>query len=150
MKRVISLALALITLLICLVGCSREIIPSNENSFTDFNGVYITIKSVDDTGEYQKLKVEWNNETGYKVNCRKEFYIETKVDGDWLSTSTSMVSFSDKEKVILPGGKMEETYTTEYFDVSDKGTYRIRVEFSVEVNEEVAQNGTSWAMFEVK
>lgn len=150
MKKILSLILAIIVILVCLVGCSKKIIPNNVNSFTDYNGVYITVESVDDTGEYPKFKVEWNNETEYKVYCKNEYYIERQIEGEWLSTSIAMVSFTDKEKTLQPRGKMEETYTTEYFNVSEKGTYRIRVEFSVQDNEEMAQSGTSWVVFDVK
>ena len=46
MKKTLSLVLALITLLFCLVGCnnSKEIVLTDEDIHTDYAGVYLTLR----------------------------------------------------------------------------------------------------------
>lgn len=150
MKKILSLSLVIIMIMLCFVSCGKEIVPQNENNYTNYDGVYITIKSVDTTGEYRKLEVEWNNETEYRVYCKNEFFIEKKTAGEWMNTKIAMVEFADEERFIYPLGNRDETYTTEYFDISDKGTYRIRVEFTVQESEETGIDGTAWVVFQVE
>ena len=69
MKKTLSLVLALLTLLFCLVGCnnSKEIVLTDEDIHTDYAGVYLTLSSVDDSGEHKKLNAVWHNETFKEV-----------------------------------------------------------------------------------
>ena len=131
MKKSLSLILALITLLFCLVGCnnSKEIVLTDEDIHTDYAGVYLTLSSVDDSGEHKKLNTIWHNETFKEVTYGEGYKIEYFEDGEWKSVLATDFAVMDIGLILPAGGKQEKSYSLQYFDVSEKGTYRIRCEF---------------------
>lgn len=152
MKKVISLDLALITLLICLVGCnnSKDIVLTDENIHTDYAGVYLTLTSVDTSGEHKKLNAVWHNETTKTVTYGNWFVIEKKDGDNWTDVSTADVSFTEEAYIVEPNKTSEKSYTTKFADITKEGTYRVRTEFYVQESDESSKRGTTWIEFEVK
>ena len=152
MKKTLSLVLAIITLLFCLVGCnnSKEIVLTDEDIHTDYAGVYLTLSSVDTSGEHKKLNAVWHNETTKTVTYGNWFVIEKKDGDNWTDVSTADVSFTEEAYIVEPNKTSEKNYTTKFADISKEGTYRVRTEFFVQESDESSKRGTTWIEFEVK
>ena len=152
MKKTLSLVLALITLLFCLVGCnnSKEIVLTDENIHTDYAGVYLTLSSVDTSGEHKKLNAVWHNETTKTVTYGNWFVIEKKDGDNWTDVSTADVSFTEEAYIVEANKTSEKSYTTKFADITKEGTYRVRTEFYVQESDESSKRGTTWIEFEVK
>ena len=127
MKKVISLVLALITLLFCLVGCdnSKDIVLTDEDIHTDYAGVYLTLSSVDDSGEHKKLNAIWHNETFKEVTYGEGYKIEYLEDGEWKSVLKGEHIVSSIANLLKAKGTNEKSYSTDLFDLSKEGTYRL-------------------------
>ena len=152
MKKTLSLVLALITLLSCLVGCnnSKDIVLTDEDIHTDYAGVYLTLSSVDSSGEHKKLNAVWHNETTKTVTYGNWFVIEKKDGGNWTDVSTADVSFTEEAYIVKPNKTSDKSYTTKFADISKEGTYRVRTEFYVQESNGASERGTTWIEFEVK
>lgn len=148
MKKTLSLALALITLLFCLVGCnnSKDIVLTDEDIHTDYAGVYLTLSSVDDSGEHKKLNAVWNNETFKEVTYGEGYKIEYLEDGEWKSVLKGEHIVSSIANVLKAKGTNEKSYSTELFDLSKEGTYRLISDFSLGDGKMY----NTWVTFEVK
>ncbi len=148
MKKVISLVLALITLLICLVGCnnSKDIVLTDEDIHTDYAGVYLTLSSVDDSGDHKKFNVVWHNETNQEFTFGEDFYIEILENDEWKSVLTEDMIVESIANLFPAKSTKEKTYSSLYFDLSKEGTYRIRCEFSPGDGKRY----NTWVTFEVK
>ena len=152
MKKTLSLVLALITLLSCLSGCnnSKDIVLTDEDIHTDYAGVYLTLSSVDSSGEHKKLNAVWHNETTMTVTYGNWFVIEMKDGDNWTDVSTADVSFTEEAYIIKANKTSEKSYTTKCADISKEGTYRVRTEFYVQESNGASERGTTWIEFEVK
>lgn len=148
MKKTVSLILALITLLFCLVGCnnSKDIVLTDEDIHTDYEGVYITLSSVDTSGEHKKLNVVWHNETNQEFTFGEDFYIEILENDEWKSVLTEDMIVTSIANLFPAKSTKERTYSTEYFDLSKEGTYRVRCVFSPGDGKMY----NTWVAFEVK
>ena len=133
MKKTLSLALALITLLFCLVGCnnSKDIVLTDEDIHTDYAGVYLTLSSVDDSGEHKKLNAVWHNETFKEVTYGEGYKIEYLEDGEWKSVLKGEHIVMSIAYLLEAKGTKEKSYSTELFDLSKEGTYRLISDFSL-------------------
>ena len=152
MKKLIALTLAVVALLCCLVGCnnSKEIVLTDEDIHTDYAGVYLTLSSVDTSGEHKKLNAVWHNETTKTVTYGNWFVIEKKDGDNWTDVSTADVSFTEEAYIVEPNKTSEKSYTTKSADLSKEGTYRVRTEFYVQESDESSKRGTTWIEFEIK
>lgn len=152
MKKTLSLVLALITLLFCLVGCnnSKEIVLTDEDIHTDYAGVYLTLSSVDTSGEHKKLNAVWHNETTNTITYGNWFVIEKKDGDNWTDVSTADVSFTEEAYIVEPNKTSEKSYTTKFADIFKEGTYRVRTEFYVQESDATSKRGSTWIEFEVK
>ena len=148
MKKALSLVLALITLLFCLVGCnnSKEIVLTDEDIHTDYAGVYLSLSSVDDSGEHKKLNVVWHNETFKEVTYGEGYKIEYLEDGEWKSVLKGEHIVSSIANLLKAKGTNEKSYSTELFDLSKEGTYRLISDFSLGDGKMY----NTWVTFEVK
>ena len=148
MKKTLSLVLALITLLFCLVGCnnSKEIVLTDEDIHTDYAGVYLTLSSVDDSGEHKKLNAVWHNETFKEVTYGEGYKIEYLEDGEWKSVLKGEHIVMSIAYLLEAKGTKEKSYSTELFDVSKEGTYRLISDFSLGDGKMY----NTWVTFEVK
>ena len=129
MKKILSILLSSLCLTFgfCLIGCSmkKSIIPTN-NYYTDFEGIYITIESVDTTGEHAKLNVQWHNDTDYEIIYSSPYQIEYKKGNEWINIQTVDFNCDYLEISIAPHSTKTEDYSTSYFNVAKTGMYRLR------------------------
>ena len=148
MKKTLSLILALITLLFCLVGCnnSKEIVLTDEDIHTDYAGVYLSLSSVDDSGEHKKLNVVWHNETFKEVTYGEGYNIEYLEDGEWRSVLKGEHIVMSIGYLLKAKQTTEKSYSTELFDLSKDGTYRLISDFSLGDGKMY----NTWVTFEVK
>ena len=148
MKKILSLVLALITLLFCLVGCdnSKDIVLTDEDIHTDYAGVYLTLSTVDDSGEHKKLNAVWHNETFKEVTYGEGYKIEYLEDGEWKSVLKGEHNVSSIANLLKAKGTNEKSYSTELFDLSKEGTYRLISDFSLGDGKMY----NTWVTFEVK
>ena len=148
MKKTLSLILALITLLFCLVGCnnSKEIMLTDEDIHTDYAGVYLTLSSVDDSDDHKKLNAVWHNETFKEVTYGEGYKIEHLEDGEWKSVLKGEHIVSSIANLLKAKGTNEKSYSTELFDLSKEGTYRLISDFSLGDGKMY----NTWVTFEVK
>ena len=147
MKKILSLVLALITLF-CLVGCdnSKDIVLTDEDIHTDYAGVYLTLSSVDDSGEHKKLNAVWHNETFKEVTYGEGYKIEYLEDGEWKSVLKGEHIVSSIANLLKAKGTNEKSYSTDLFDLSKEGTYRLISDFSLGDGKMY----NTWVTFEVK
>lgn len=152
MKRMVAIGIVWITLLLCLTGCngSYEILLADGQSHTEHSGVYLTLSSVDSSGEYRKLVALWHNETSQTVTFGNWFVIERKEGEDWINVTTADVCFTEEAYLLEPGSTREKSYTTEYADLSREGTYRVRTEYSLQNGDDAFNSGMTWVEFEVR
>ena len=148
MKKTLSLVLALITLLFCLVGCdnSKDIVLTDEDIHTDYAGVYLTLSSVDDSGEHKKLNAVWHNETFKEVTYGEGYKIEYLEDGEWKSVLKGEHIVISIAHLLKAKDTKEKSYSTELFDLSKEGTYRLISDFSLGDGKMY----NTWVTFEVK
>ena len=148
MKKTLSLVLAIITLLFCLAGCnnSKEIVLSDEDIHTDYAGVYLTLLSVDDSGEHKKLNAVWHNETFKEVTYGEGYKIEYLEDGEWKSVLKGEHIVISIAHLLKAKDTKEKSYSTELFDLSKEGTYRLISDFSLGDGKMY----NTWVTFEVK
>ena len=132
MKRILSILIVLLLCLSAFVGCDDEkhISMNDEDIHTEYAGVYLTLTSVDDSGEHKKLKAVWHNETNKEYTFGEDFYIEILENDEWKSVMTEDMIVASIAHVLPAKATQEKTYSTEYFDLSKEGTYRVRCEFS--------------------
>lgn len=145
MKRIISMCLILSAVLLCFSGCARAICPSDE-IHTDYEGVYISIKEVDESGDFPILVVEWHNESDKTIAFGLGYTIEYLDKEEWKDITVSDFAVIDIACILEPGQSGEQRYSTKYFNMLRLGDYRIRTEFYVQGDEPIS--GITWAEFE--
>lgn len=148
MKKALSLFLALVTLICCLVGCknSKEIMLTDEDIHTDYAGVYLTLSSVDNSSEHKKLNAVWHNETNQEIVYGEGYKIEILENNEWKSVLTSELLVTSIALVLGAEDSKEKTYSTALFDLSKEGTYRLCSDFSTSDG----QTYNTWVLFEIK
>ena len=148
MKQIISILIVLLLCLSVFVGCEDEkhISMNDEDIHTEYAGVYLTLTSVDDSGEHKKLKAVWHNETNKEYTFGEDFYIEIFENDEWKSVMTEDMIVASIAHLLPAKATQEKTYSTEYFDLSKEGMYRIRCEFSPGDGKRY----NTWVVFEVK
>lgn len=113
-----------------LLGANLAI--SNE-IFTDYDGVYVSIKSIDtNTGGHTVFNLVWHNETNETVMYGESYIIERKEGNDWVNTASEELYFTLIGLLLHPNSTENKSYSTQRFDISQSGTYRLRVSFSVD------------------
>lgn len=133
---------------ICFVGCAdnKTIVPSG-NHHTEYEGVYLTIESVKRVDGHINLTAKWHNQTDHEVIYRLPYDIEYKNGEEWTNINIADVNYDLTEISVSPYSVKTQVYTTEYFDVSKAGIYRLRTSYSVS---STSNTYTLWAEFEVK
>ncbi len=151
-KKLLTIILSALYLFmcVCFVGCSQGgnvIIPTGDYP-TDYEGVYLTIESIDNTGEHTELNVEWHNETDYEVVYTPPYQIEYKNGEEWVNIQKADFNYAYTEITIEPQKTKIQKYSTANFDVSKTGIYRLRTNCKVLTNDNPTCN--LWVEFAVK
>lgn len=145
MKRILSMSLVVATVLLCFSGCSMTI-RTNDEIHTSYEGVYITVTSVDESGDKPILKVLWHNETESTVAFGLGYTIEYFDGEEWKNIQIVDFAVPEIACIIEPGKIAEKSYTTKYFNMLRSGTYRIKTEFYIQGDE--PKSGVTFAEFE--
>ena len=124
----------------------KEITP-DPNFYTEYDGVYLTIDSVEAESDGNKnFNVVWHNDTDKEVYYGESYSIEYKNGDEWEIVDTGEFYFNEIAYLLKPNSVAKMTYGTSIADVSKKGLYRIALRFSVE-----GEGGHfMWLQFEVK
>ena len=117
--------------------------------YTDCEGVYVTVKSTDiNAGGYTVFNLIWNNETDSDVTYGEIYSIEYKEGDEWVDTSNGELYFNTIGYMLRAGDTANRSYSTQRFDVSREGKYRIILPFTLDSDSEYKQYHT-WVEFTV-
>ena len=130
--------------------------PSGDNSqnqsseiFTDYEGVYVTFDSsciiIDGDTIFNLV---WHNETDKNVMYGEPYSIERQEGDAWVDTTSGERSFEAIGLLLFPNSTANKSYSTQGFDVSQGGTYRLIVPFSIDLGNEYVDYYT-WIIFKV-
>ena len=119
--------------------------------YTDYEGIYITIESVEqDEGGQNVFNVIWHNETDKEVTIGEMFSIEQKIGEEWTEADF------DEEKVFLTIGYLlkphkteAKNYLAEHYQISKNDKYRFIVPFSVKEGDKYVTY-KAWAEFQLE
>ncbi|MBR2370755.1 MAG: hypothetical protein IKA82_01915 [Clostridia bacterium] len=116
---------------------------------TEYDGVYISLKSIDTNhGGYKVFNVKLHNDTYKNIMYGEVYAIEYK-DGDkWVSAAIEDLNFLTVAYRLDKKDVAYRSYTTQRFDISRVGTYRLLIPFSVENNGAYTDYKT-WIEFKV-
>ncbi len=146
MKKLISILLTIASLLL-LTACTGQISISNSKYYTDYDGIYITIDSVEGDGKEQKLVTTWRNETDKTVTFGYWYVIEYKDGEEWKSIQIVDYAIPEIACVVEAQSTASMTYSTKYFSLVRKGTYRLRSEFYVQTDADSTNGGSLYTEF---
>ena len=118
--------------------------------YTDYEGVYITIKSIDkDEGGQNIFNIVWHNETDKEITYGEMYTVEYKVGEEWMDTDFDEERYFNTIGYSLKKNKTaSKSYTAEHLDLSKSGTYRFMVPFSVKEGDKYVSY-KAWAEFTV-
>ena len=118
--------------------------------YTDYEGVYITIKSIDkDEGGQNIFNIVWHNETDKEITYGEMYTVEYKVGEEWMDTDFDEDRYFNTIGYSLKKNKTaSKSYTAEHLDLSKSGTYRFMVPFSVKEGDKYVSY-KAWAEFKV-
>ena len=114
-------------------GEQSSITPYGE-IFTDYEGVYVTVKSIDNAGGYSVFNLTWHNDTKEQVVYGESYFVEYWDGDDWTKVPFTFdnISFTAIGFLLNPNTTANKSYSTQLFDISKDGAYRLRVPFSVD------------------
>ena len=115
--------------------------------YTDYEGVYITIKSIDKDEDGQYIfNIVWHNDTDEEVAFTKGFTIERKTAEEWIEID-SIAAVSDGAApgyLLTPHNTKEKSYFSEHYDLTEIGTYRFTALFSIKKDDKWVSGETSF------
>lgn len=120
------------------------IIPDTQAFFSEDDNIYMAFERVETKEDGNKVfHVIWHNHTGKEVTFGEAFAIQRREDGKWVSTAGGELYFHEIANLIMPFGKASHAYSTERFDISKTGKYRLISWFYTEDGEKA-----TWIEFE--
>ncbi len=111
----------------------NDSMSSHGDIYTDYEGVYITLDSIDKVEDGQNVfNVVWHNETDKEVTYGEMFTVEYKIGEEWMDTDFDEERYFNTIGYLLKKNKTtSKSYTAEHLNISKNGTYRFLVPFSV-------------------
>lgn len=108
-----------------------DIVPHGD-IHTDYDGIYVTVKSIDtNAGGHKVFNLIWHNTTEEQVTYGEMYSIEYK-DGDrWIDKEREEMVFHTIGYLLDSNSTANKSYSAQKFDVSSVGTYRLIMPFSV-------------------
>lgn len=124
--------------------------PLSGQIHTEYEGVYITIASIEkDEGGQSILNAVWHNDTDKEVTFGERFIIAQKSGGVLpVAEFAEDAVFNSIGYLLKPHDTQKKSYTTEHYDLSQTGEYRLVVPFLVKEGDEYISYQT-WFAFEV-
>ncbi len=149
MRKALSLFLALLACCLCLTSCGTRIMLRDTVIGSDREGVSLALLDLEQTGTGENLKTVWRNETDLTLHYGELYTIEYKNGDVWENLSPYPNGIERESKALDKNRSSYESYPLKYFDLSQVGTYRLSVSFSLEEGQD-ATEGTAWVEFEIK
>lgn len=126
-----------------------DLMPLHGDIYTDYEGVYISIKSIDkDEGGQNIFNILWHNDTDEEVTFGEIFTIERKTAGGWSETDAGETVFDGVGYLLKPHIAVEKSYVSEHCDFSKTGAYRFSAPFSIKKDDEWVSYET-WFTFDI-
>ncbi len=145
MKRLFILLISAFCICVFLVSCNQ--IKISNGSLSELDGVYMTIESISYNDKHKKINVVFNNDTDYEVYFDSECDIKYRNGVEWVSVKTATDLLDSMLYPIKPHSTYKTTFSSEHYDLSKKGLYRLYSYLSIRGNE--SQNYSAYAEFEV-
>ena len=114
---------------------NAEDLPITENNgrYTEYTGVYLRTDTINiNTDGHYVFKLVMYNNTDKQVTYGLNYFIQRKDGDEWVSVATEDLIFASVAYRLNPGRAEVLTYTSEKFDLSEPGTYRLVVPFSID------------------
>lgn len=103
------------------------------SAHSEFDGVYLTVKSIDQNhGGHYVFNIIWNNLTDKEVLYGANYDIEYKNGDTWKSVAEETITFPSIGYTLKADSTEHKKYTTQWFDISKTGEYRLITDFSVD------------------
>ena len=126
------------------------IVPDAASIHTEYDGVYLSVESIDTKADENKVfNIVWHNETPQEIIYGDSYSIEYKDGEEWKDVSKEELIFHAIGYLLMPNSTREKSYSTQRFDLSKNGTYRLRCGFSVNDHSEYIEYNT-WIEFEME
>ena len=107
------------------------VVPDIANIYTDYDGVYLSVKSIDTNADGHKVfNIVWHNETSQEITYGDMYLIEYKDGDEWKDVIQENIGFIDIGYLLEPHSTEDKSYSTQGFNISKNGTYRLRSDFS--------------------
>ncbi len=141
---IIIAILACVSVAVCFLtnppsGEKSSVISPHDDIYTDHEGVYITVKSIDtNAGGHKVFNIVWHNETENEVLYGEHYSIKYLDGNEWIDvmlTDTdpdTVYTFTDIGYILSSQSTAHKSYSTQLFDISKNGTYRLIMPFSVD------------------
>lgn len=142
------------TFCICIIlaACSltnpseHSISPEKTQIHTDYEGVYILKESILKDDNNTLFNIVWHNTTSKEIVFGESYTIERKEGERWIDTKIEEKYFNTIGLILNANESIKKTYSTEGFDISKSGTYRLLVTFSVKTRNG-HENHQTWIEF---
>lgn len=109
---------------------SEPVVTDATGFHTDYDGVYLTVESIDiNVGGYKVFNIFWHNDTSLEIVYGEGYSIEFKDGDEWKYVGQDDIFFKTIANLLEPRSTRAESYTTQRFDISNYGTYRLRSKF---------------------
>lgn len=127
-------------------GDTNKNVIYESDIFTDFEGVYLSVKSIETAENGDKiLNLIWHNDTSEEMIFGEMYTIEYKDGNEWKDVSVGDIYFNEIANLLGPKSEINKSYTTEQFDISKDGTYRLISGF----NDSKGNKYSTWVQFNV-
>lgn len=108
------------------------IVPDTDGIYTDYDGVYISVKSIDtDADGHKVFHIVWHNDTSHEITYGEMYSIEFKDGAEWKGVSQGEIYFTTIGYLLKPHSTANKSYSSQRFDISKNGTYRLLSNFSI-------------------
>ena len=144
-KRLIILLILAFCICVFLVGCNQ--IKISDSYYSEYDGVYMTIESISYNEKHKKINVVYHNDTDYEVYFDLECDIKHNNGGEWKSVKTAKDLLDSMLYPIKPHSTYETSFSSEHYDLSKKGLYRLYSYLVIRGNE--SQHCSNYVEFEV-
>lgn len=139
MKKLIIVLISVI-LLLALTSCDfnsvfDEIVTDDNfdfkigEPFSSLDEVYISVNSVTETDGVKVINLEWHNDTDGTLFYVRAYTVEYYGGGEWQDVRLTDFEYEKQEQRISPHSIAAESYSTEWFDLSREGKYRLVSQF---------------------
>lgn len=117
---------------------------------TDHEGVYVSIGSINTNADgYTVFELVWHNETGKEITYGEPYYIERLEGVEWVDAPSEELTFTAIGLLLPPSSTAEKSYSTQGFDISKSGIYRLRAPFYADEGDGEYKECNTWIVFNV-